>query len=113
MIITSSYRFAKSSSQKCRLVVDLIRNKPVLEAETILQFTNKKASKLVAKALNSAIANASHNHGISKEALIVKKILVEKGPAVKRIHARAKGRAYRVVKQYCHIFIHLSNTGVS
>ena len=98
-------RGVRLSSQKGRLVADLIRGKPVDKALSILAYTPKKGASLVKKALESAIANAEHNDGADIDALKVKKIHVERGTFLKRFHARAKGRGTRVTKHTCHIYI--------
>ena len=98
-------RGVRLSTQKGRLVADLIRGKPVDKALSILAYTPKKGAALVKKALESAIANAEHNDGADIDALKVKKIHVERGTFLKRFHARAKGRGTRVTKHTCHIYI--------
>ncbi|MBI2752200.1 MAG: 50S ribosomal protein L22 [Betaproteobacteria bacterium] len=98
-------RGVRLSTQKGRLVADLIRGKPVDKALNILAFTPKKGASLVKKALESAIANAEHNDGADIDALKVKKIHVERGTFLKRFHARAKGRGTRITKHTCHIYI--------
>ncbi|MDM7322519.1 MAG: 50S ribosomal protein L22 [Gammaproteobacteria bacterium] len=97
------HKYARVSPQKARLVADLVRGKPVAEALTILKFTNKKAAGLVRKVIESAIANAEHNAGADVDALRVAAICVDEGPVMKRLHARAKGRANRIVKRTSHI----------
>ena len=93
------------SAQKGRLVADMVRGKPVEQALSILAFSPKKASKIVRKVLESAIANAEHNDGADVDELKVKTIHVEKGTSMRRFHARAKGRGCRIEKQTCHIFV--------
>jgi len=98
-------RGARLSTQKGRLVADLIRDKPVDKALSILAFTPKKGAALIKKTLESAIANAEHNDGADVDALKVKKVHVERGAVLKRFHARAKGRGTRITKHTCHIYI--------
>ena len=98
-------RGVRLSSQKGRLVADLIRGKPVDKALSILAFTPKKGAAILKKALESAIANAEHNDGADIDALKVKNVHVERGTFLKRFHARAKGRGTRVAKHTCHIYI--------
>ena len=98
-------RGVRLSAQKGRLVADMIRGKPVEKALNILMFSPKKASKIVQKVLESAIANAEHNDGADIDELKVTQICVEKGPVLKRFAARAKGRGVRILKPSCHIFI--------
>lgn len=97
------HKYAHISPQKVRLVADLVRGKHVAEALQILKFTNKKAAGLVSKVIQSAIANAEHNAGADIDALRVASISVDEGPVMKRLHARAKGRANRIVKRTSHI----------
>ena len=93
------------SAQKGRLVADLVRGQPIGNALNILTFTPKKGAKIIKKVLESAIANAEHNNGADIDELKVTKIHVEKGPVLKRFHARAKGRGNRIIKPTCHVFL--------
>ena len=93
------------SAQKGRHVADMVRGKPVEQALSILTFSPKKASKIVKKVLESAIANAEHNDGADIDELKVRTIHVEKGTSMRRFHARAKGRGCKIEKQTCHIFV--------
>ena len=101
----SIVRGVRLSSDKGRLVADLIRGKKVDQALSILTFTPRKAAGIIKKALESAIANAEHNDGADIDELKVKSIYVERGMFLKRFQARAKGRGNRVLKHSCHIFI--------
>lgn len=102
-------RGVRLSAQKGRLVADMVRGKPVDQALNILTFTNKKASLIIKKALESAIANAEHNAGDDIDGLKVKTIHVEQGPVLKRFTARAKGRGNRISKPTCHIYVTVGN----
>jgi large subunit ribosomal protein L22 len=93
------------SAQKGRLVADLVRGQPIANALNILSFTPKKGAKIIKKVLESAIANAEHNNGADIDELKVQTIFVEKGPVLKRFHARAKGRGNRIIKPTCHVFL--------
>ena len=93
------------SAQKGRLVADLVRGQPIANALNILTFTPKKGAKIIKKVLESAIANAEHNNGADIDELKVQTICVEKGPVLKRFHARAKGRGNRIIKPTCHVFL--------
>ncbi|WP_175628312.1 50S ribosomal protein L22 [Thioalkalivibrio denitrificans] len=98
-------RFARISPQKCRLVADQIRGMPVERALQELTFSPKKGARIVKKVLESAIANAEHNEGADVDELRVSRICVDQGPTLKRIHARAKGRANRILKRTSHITV--------
>ena len=93
------------SAQKGRLVADLVRGQPIGNALNILTFTPKKGAKIIKKVLESAIANAEHNNGADIDELKVTQIYVEKGPVLRRFHARAKGRGNRISKPTCHVFL--------
>ena len=93
------------SAQKGRLVADLVRGQPIGNALNILSFTPKKGAKIIKKVLESAIANAEHNNGADIDELKITSIYVEKGPVLKRFHARAKGRGNRITKPTCHVFL--------
>ena len=91
--------------RKARLVVDLIRNKDVAEARAILKLTNKQATEVVEKVLNSACANAEHNYNMNPDNLFVKTIFVTDGIRMKRMLPRAKGRGDVILKRTCNITV--------
>ena len=109
MQITSKLRYARISPQKCRLVADLVRGKPVGWRSSTLKFTPKKGAELVLKVLESAVANAEHNHGADIDELKVPRIEVDAAPPLKRFAARAKGRGNRIVKRNSHITVEVSD----
>ena len=91
------------SPRKVSIVLDLIRNKDVATAAGILPNTRKAASEPVAKLLKSAVANAENNHSMDVSKLVVSQCFVTPGRTAKRIEARDKGRAYRILKRSSHI----------
>ena len=105
----AKHRFARTSAQKARLVADQVRGLPVDRALNLLAFSPKKAAELIKKVLESAVANAEHNEGADIDTLKVKTIMVDEGPSLKRIRARAKGRADRIVKRTAHITVEVSD----
>jgi large subunit ribosomal protein L22 len=109
MQVTSTLRYARISPQKCRLVADLVRGKAVGNAISTLKYTPKKGAELVRKVLESAVANAEHNHGADIDELKVSLIHVDAAPFLKRFHARAKGRGARIVKRNSHITVGVSD----
>ena len=98
-------RGARISAQKVRLVADQVRGLPVGRATNLLQFSDKKAAVLVKKVLLSAVANAENNLGADVDELKVSTIMVDEGPQLKRMHARAKGRGSRIIKRTSHITV--------
>ncbi|MFZ5698248.1 MAG: 50S ribosomal protein L22 [Pseudomonadota bacterium] len=100
---------ARISAQKARLVADQVRGLKVDRALNVLQFSPKKAARIVKKVLESAIANAENNEGADVDELKVSTIFVDEGLVMKRVKPRAKGRADRISKQTCHITIKVSD----
>ena len=98
-------RFVRVSPRKARIVIDQIRGKSVPAAREILKFTNRGIAETVEKTLNSAVANAEHNHHVRAESLVVKTAFADAGPKLKRIRPRAKGSASRIRKRTSHITI--------
>jgi large subunit ribosomal protein L22 len=109
MQVTSKLRYARISPQKCRLVADVVRGKPVGNAIATLRFMPKKGATLVRKVLESAVANAEHNHGADIDDLKVTLIHVDAAPQLKRFGSRAKGRGTRIIKRNSHITVGVSD----
>ena len=93
------------SPQKARLVVDMIRGKGVEEAIGILEFNERRASKVIVKTLKSAIANAETTQNVDVDTLYVKSAWVDEGKTQKRFLPRAHGRATKVIKRSSHVTI--------
>jgi large subunit ribosomal protein L22 len=102
-------KYVRISPQKCRLITDLIRDRYVGEALTILRFSKKKkAGAIVEKALRSAIANAQQNGpDIDVDNLFIAEAFVNQGPVWKRWRAVPMGRAARILKRTSHVHVHL------
>ena len=98
-------RGVRLSEQKGRLVADQIRGLSVEKALNLLAFSKRKASSIIKKVLESAIANAEHNDGADIDELKVTKVIVERGTIMKRFAARAKGRGNRINKPTCYIYL--------
>ncbi len=98
-------KWVRTSARKARLVTEHIRGRSVPEARTVLAFTPRAAAREVEKVLRSAVANAEANHGMSGDDLVVSAAYVDEGLTMKRMRARARGRAARVFKRMCHITV--------
>jgi large subunit ribosomal protein L22 len=96
-------RYARISSRKVKIVLDLIKNKDIDEAYGIVKFTPKAASEILYKLLKSAEANASNNNGLNRDQLFVAEAYATQGPTLKRLMPRAQGRANRIRKRTSHI----------
>lgn len=93
----------RMSARKVRLVTDVVKGMQVDKALNQLNFLNKKASKPLAKLVNSAISNAEHNFELSRDNLYIKEIKVDEGLTLKRWQPRAFGRATPLRKRASHI----------
>jgi len=109
MSVSAVLKGVRLSPQKARLVADLVRGKKVDQALNILTFCPKKGADIIKKVVESAIANAEHNEGADIDELRISTIYVDKGIVYKRIRARAKGRAGRIIKPTCHITVTVGN----
>ena len=97
--------YARVSVQKACFVLDAIRGKDVETALGILTYNPRYASSVIKKLLESAIANAENNNGLSRSNLYVAECYANKAPTMKRIQPRAQGRAYRILKRTSHISV--------
>ncbi len=95
----------RMSPRKVRIVVDLVRRKPVGEALAILRNTPKRASKVVEKLILSAMANAENNHDMVARDLYVHAIWADGGPTLKRVHFRSRGQVFQILKRTSHITV--------
>ena len=97
--------YARVSVTKACFVLDAIRGKDVNTALAILEYNPRYASELIGKLLKSAVSNSENNNGLSRDNLYVAECYANKGPTMKRIRARAQGRAYRIEKRQSHITV--------
>ena len=97
--------YARIPIQKACFVLDAIRGKSVNEALGILTYNPRNASRVIKKLIESAVANAENNNGMSADSLFVAECFATPGPIMKRIQPRAQGRAYRIQKRMSHITV--------
>ena len=99
-------RYIRTSPQKARLVIDLIRGRRAGDAINILRATNKRMAPVIEKVLRSAIANAENrNNDVDVDALFVTAAYVNDGPRMKRVRPAPMGRAYRIQRRISHIVV--------
>jgi len=103
--IKANARYVPMSPQKIRLVLDLVRGMPAVEALDVLKFTPKAAAQPVAKVVRSAIANAEENFGVSRDDLVVYKIYADQGPTRRWRRFGARGRFKMIRRRYSHITV--------
>ncbi len=89
--------------RKTRLIANLIKKMPALQAAAQLQFQKKAAALPILKLLKSGVASAVHNFNLSPENLYILNIFVDEGPMLKRFRPRAFGRAGAIHKKTSHI----------
>ncbi len=109
MQVSAKLKYARISPQKCRLVADAVRGQTVANALQTLSLMQKKSALIVKKVLESAVANAEHNHGADIDELKVSTIMVDEAPTFKRFRARAKGRSSRIIKRNSHITVQVAD----
>jgi ribosomal protein L22 len=107
-VVRAQAKYVRSSARKARLVCDNIRGKSVEEARAILAHTPRAVARDWSKLLESAVANAEHNHELVGEDLFVKAIQADEGPTIKRFRPRAMGRATKIRKRTAHLTILLT-----
>jgi ribosomal protein L22 len=108
VLVRAQAKYVRTSARKARLVCDHIRGKDVAEARAILAYTPRGAAKAWIKLLESAIANAEHNHELVGEDLRIAAVHADEGPTLKRYRPRAMGRATRIRKRTSHLTITLT-----
>ena len=90
-------RYIRQSPYKVRIVLDLVRGLPAEEAQTVLQFSERRSADPILKCLNSAVANANDRFSLDADDLWVAQAYADEGPTLKRWRRRARGRATIVV----------------
>ena len=103
------HKMAIIAPRKARMTLDLIRGKSVVEARGILKTTNTKASRLISKVLDSAVANAVNNLSLKEENLYVSECYINPGPILKRIKFGSRTKVDRRDKRTSHIFVKVSD----
>lgn len=103
------HKMAIIAPRKARMTLDLIRGKSVVEARGILKTTNTKASRLISKVLDSAVANAVNNLSLKEENLYVSECYINPGPILKRIKFGSRTKVDRRDKRTSHITVKVSD----
>ena len=107
-VVRAQAKYVRSSARKARLVCEHIRGKGVDEARAILRYTPRAVARDWSKLLESAVANAEHNHELVGDDLRVSEAYADEGPTLKRYRPRAMGRATRIRKRTSHLTIKLT-----
>lgn len=108
IVSSAKARFQRVSARKARLVAGLIRGRSVAEATSALEFTHRpSAVPIISNLLKSAVANVNKTEHPNTDDLVVGEIFVDEGPVMYRMQPRARGRAGRIRKRFCHISMKL------
>jgi large subunit ribosomal protein L22 len=110
MEVKASTKYTRISPLKLRLPISEVKGKTAGQALTLLQFMPLKAAGIIHKTLESAVANAAHNNELDVDKLVVKNIIVDQGPSLKRFRPRARGRASRILKRTSHLTVIVAQT---
>lgn len=105
MDVKASGKYMRISPQKVRKIVGAVKGKPVESGLNTLKFMPQKAAGMVEKIVRSAVANADQNADLDVDTLVIKNIIVNEGPMLKRFRPRARGRATRILKRTSHITV--------
>ena len=108
VVVRANAKYVRTSARKARLVCDHIRGKSVDEAFAILAHTPRHVAEDWRKLLQSAVANAEHNHELIGDDLRIASVTADEGPTLKRFRPRAMGRATRIRKRTSHLTITLT-----
>lgn len=109
MEVKAITRYARMSPKKVREVANTVKGRSAVEAVAYLSLIPRKSARLIAKTLKSAVANAENNKNTSADSLIVKNVVIEQGPVLKRFKAGARGSAMPRRKKMSHIVVVLSD----
>ena len=107
-VVQAHAKYVRTSARKARLVCDHIRGKSVIEARAILAHTPRAVAEDWSKLLESAVANAEHNHELIGDELRICNVSADEGPTLKRFRPRAMGRASAIRKRTSHLSIALT-----
>jgi ribosomal protein L22 len=108
VVVRAQAKYVRTSARKARLVCDHIRGKSVQDARAILAHTPRAVARDWSKLLESAVANAEHNHELLGDDLRIVAVSADEGPTLKRYRPRAMGRATRIRKRTSHLTILLT-----
>jgi large subunit ribosomal protein L22 len=108
MEVKAISKYVRISPQKVRMLVDAVKGKPVESALEMLRFMPQKAAYIVEKLIRSAVANADQHPDVDVDSLVIRNIVADQGPTLKRFRAKARGRGTRILKRTAHITVVLA-----
>jgi len=105
MEVKATAKYVRVQPRKVRIIADEVRGLPAVRSAALLQYHPAKGARLLRKVLINAMANAQENHQIAPNNLRIATIMVDQGPVLKRMRARAMGRGFRIMKKTSHITV--------
>ena len=108
MEVRAVAKYVRISPQKVRKLIGAVKGKPVEAGLDILKYMPQKGASIIEKAVRSAVANADENLNLDIDSLIIRNIIADQGPTLKRFKARARGRGTRILKRTAHITVILA-----
>ena len=112
MEVKAVAKYIRISPQKVRLIIDVVKGKQVEAGLDMLKFMPQKAASIIEKVIRSAVANADQYPDIDVDSLVIRNIIADQGPTLKRFRARARGRGTRILKRTTHITVILSEESI-
>lgn len=106
-------KYVRISPTKVRKIIGAVKGKPADASMNTLGFMPQKAAGIVRKVMQSAVANADKSKNLDIDKLVVRNIIVDQGPTLKRFRARARGRGARILKRTSHITVILAEDSIS
>jgi large subunit ribosomal protein L22 len=108
-VVQAKTKYADITARKARLIIDMIRGMNANDAVVTLEYTNKKAARIIQKCIKSAIANATHNNNMNKDNLYIVEARANEAPTAKRGRPVARGKYHQILKRKSHITIKISD----
>ena len=108
MEVKAVSKYVRISPRKVHIMIDAVKGKPIETALEILKFMPQKAAYIVEKIIRSAVSNADQHPDIDVDSLVIRNIIADQGPTLKRFKARARGRGTRILKRTSHITVILA-----
>lgn len=108
MEVKAVLKYVRISPRKVYIMIDAVKGKPIETALEILKFMPQKAAAIVEKIIRSAVSNADQHPDIDVDSLVIRNIIADQGPTLKRFKARARGRGARILKRTSHITVILA-----
>ncbi len=112
MEVRAVSKYVRISPRKVHILIGAVKGKPVEDGLNILKFMPQKAAYIIEKIIRSAVANADQYPDIDVDSLVIRNIIADQGPTLKRFRARARGRGSRILKRTAHITVILAEDSI-